>query len=336
MFERYSRQILFPYIGKEGQEKLAKKKALVVGAGALGTVVCNHLVRSGVGYVKIVDRDYVEKSNLQRQMLFDEDDAENALPKAIAAERKLKKINSDVTVEAHVLDVTSENIEALASGVDIVLDGTDNFETRFLLNDICFKKGIPYVYGGIVASRGMSAMFLPGKTPCLRCFFQEGETAGETCDTVGVISPIVDIIASLEVVEALKYLVGDMENIRHSLFSIDIWQFYSHEMHFPMPNSDCPTCAKKQYPALRKRLDQQAVSLCGRDTVQIYAKTSFDLKEWAEKLQNVLNVQLTPFLLRAETADGFKLVLFPDGRVLVQGTEDVSVARTICAKYIGL
>lgn len=335
MFERYSRQMLFPPIGEEGQKKLAQKRVLVVGVGALGTVVSNHLVRAGVGYVKIVDRDYVEKSNLQRQMLFDEDDVKNALPKAIAAKEKLQKINSDVTIDASVIDVTSDNIESLVEGMDIVLDGTDNFATRFLINDICFKKGIPYVYGGVVSSRGMSALFIPNKTPCLRCFIKEGDSAGETCDTVGVISPIVDIVASLEVVEALKYLVGDEENIRKSLLTLNIWNHHIYELRFTTNDPECPTCSKKEYPALLGHTKQEIVSLCGRDTVQIHMKSSFSLEEWEKKLQKVLKVQLTPFLLRAETDEGYKLVLFPDGRVLVQGTEDLTVARTLYAKYIG-
>lgn len=336
MFERYSRQMLFPFIGREGQKKLAEKKVLVVGVGALGTVVSNHLVRAGVGYVKIVDRDYVEKSNLQRQMLFDEEDVKNALPKAIAAKQKLEKINSDVTIEALVTDVTSENIASLVDGIDLVLDGTDNFETRFLMNDICFQKGIPYVYGGVVASRGMSALFIPNKTPCLRCFIKEGDSGGQTCDTVGVISPIVDIIASLEVAEAMKFLVGDEENIRKSLLTLDIWKHHYYELRFTDPDPDCPTCSKKEYPALQQKNEQQFVTLCGRETVQIHVRKSFDLKEWAEKLKKVTNVELTPFLLRVHTDEDLRLVLFPDGRTLVQGTEDITTARTIYAKYIGL
>lgn len=335
-WSRYSRQMLFAPIGEEGQKKLAEKKVLVVGVGALGTVLANHLVRAGVGFVRIVDRDYVEKSNLQRQMLFDEDDVLHSMPKAKAAERKLNKINSDVTVEAIVTDVTSDNIDSLVEGIDLVLDGTDNFQTRFLLNDICYKNNIPFVYGGAVASRGMSVIFIPGKTPCLRCLIKEGDAAGQTCDTVGVIAPIVDIVASLQVVEALKYLVDDEKNQRNSLFTIDVWDFHLYQLPLTKQDPACPTCQQKQYPALTKRHDQQFTTLCGRETVQIHVRNEFDLDEWEVQLKKVAKVQKTPFLLRANIEEGQKIVLFPDGRALIQGTEDIAIAKAVYAKYIGL
>ncbi|WP_096201264.1 ThiF family adenylyltransferase [Bacillus sp. FJAT-45350] len=334
-FERYSRQMLFAPIGEEGQKKLSSKRVLIVGLGALGTVLANHIVRSGVGYVKLVDRDYVEKSNLQRQMLFDEVDVEEARPKAIAAEQKLKQINSDVTIEGIVTDVNIHNIEELISDVDIVLDGTDNFETRFLLNDSCFKHNIPFVYGGAVSSRGMSAMFIPGKTPCLRCFIKQGDTGGQTCDMIGVISPVVDIVASYQVVEALKYLVDAESSYRNSLLTFDLWKFHQFEMKFNKPEAHCPTCQEKEYPALNIENKDTVTSLCGRETVQIHAEKSFNLDKWADKLGAVAEVQKTPFLLRVFLQEGERIVMFSDGRVLVQGTEDVSRAKVIYSRYIG-
>ncbi|NSL50337.1 ThiF family adenylyltransferase [Calidifontibacillus erzurumensis] len=335
-FTRYSRQILFSPIGEEGQQKLLNSSVLIVGMGALGTALANHLVRAGVGFVRFVDRDYVEMSNLQRQMLFDEEDVTLALPKAIAAKRKLSNINSSVQLDAIVADVSPKNIEELLDGIDIVVDGTDNFQTRFLLNDACFKKGIPFVYGGAVSSRGMSAIFVPYETPCLRCFISSSDQGGQTCDTIGVISPIIDIIASLEAVEVLKFLVGDQKNRRTSLLSIDIWNNYRYEMKFSAPRSDCPTCQKHEYPALDFSEKENVTVLCGRETVQIHVADHFNLEEWFERFQPIGKVQKTPFLLKIELPEGERLVLFPDGRVLVQGTEDEVRAKTLYARYIGL
>jgi molybdopterin/thiamine biosynthesis adenylyltransferase len=334
---RYSRQILFAPIAREGQEKLNKSKVLIVGMGALGTVLANHMVRAGIGHVRFVDRDFVEESNLQRQMLFDEQDVADHLPKAIAAERRLRQINSEVTVEGIVGDVTALTIEEYAQDVDVVLDGTDNFQTRFLMNDYCFKHGIPFVYGGAVSSRGMQATFIPEETPCLRCFFDHSGGAAETCDTSGVISPIVDIVASYQSVETIKLLVGKKEMIRKSLLSIDIWHNYHHEIKWKKPKKGCPTCQLKEFPALNVENDDQVTSLCGRETIQITPKGNhrLDLGDWQDKLQKIGQVEQTPFLLRCQV-EGLKLVLFPDGRVLVQGTDDISRAKSVYAKYIGM
>lgn len=335
MDQRYSRQMLFPPIGEEGQQKLEKSKVLIVGMGALGTVLANHLVRAGIGYVRFVDRDYVEKSNLQRQTLFDENDVVEAYPKAIAAENKLSKINSSIKIEGIVADATIQNIDELLEDVDIVLDGTDNFQTRFLLNDACFKKGIPFVYGGAVSSRGMTGIFIPDHTPCLRCFISSTDQGGQTCDTVGVISPIIDIIASYQVTEVLKYLVGDLGRLRHSLLTVDIWNNHRYEMKYGEPKSDCPTCQQKEYPALRHDEKDSMTVLCGRETVQIQSGYLIDLSAWEIKLKEVAKVKKTPFLLRVELSEGERLVLFPDGRVLVQGTEDIVRAKTLFSRYIG-
>src|SRR5699024_10890710 len=234
-----------------GQRKIANSTVLVVGAGALGTVISNHLVRAGIGKLRLVDRDYVELSNLQRQMLFDEDDVKEALPKAIAAKRKLEKVNSDVVI-------------------DIVLDGTDNFATRYLLNDICYQKNIPFSYGGVVSSRGMSALFIPGETPCLRCITAEGSDSGQTCDTIGVIAPAVDIVSSMQVVESLKYLTGNKAHLRNTMRTFDIWFNYQYDMKFPKADPDCPTCRRFVYPSLHRQAADHETVLCGRNTVQIH------------------------------------------------------------------
>ncbi|HEX7064629.1 MAG TPA: ThiF family adenylyltransferase [Bacillales bacterium] len=334
-WDRYSRQMLFSPIGEAGQRKLSEKKVLIVGVGALGTVIANHLVRGGVGQVLLVDRDYVEKSNLQRQLLFDEEDVKMALPKAVAAERKLRRINSDVHVEGKTVDVTKATIELLLDDVDLVVDGTDNFTTRFLLNDVCFKKGVPFVYGGAVASRGMTAMFVPGETPCLRCMVSEGGEDGQTCDTIGVLGPVVDVAASFQAVEVLKYLVGDERNRRNALLTFDLWGNRFYEMAFAKPRLNCPTCQKKEYPALTKVKDE-ITSLCGRETIQIHIRRNFDLMEWEERLNRAATVTKTPFLLRVDLPEGERLVMFPDGRTLIQGTEDLTRAKSLYARYIGM
>ncbi|WP_077326983.1 ThiF family adenylyltransferase [Virgibacillus siamensis] len=332
---RYSRQMLFAPINEQGQQKLTDSSVLVVGAGALGTVICNHLVRAGIGKIRLIDRDYVELSNLQRQMLFDEDDVRKALPKAIAATQKLKKMNSEVEMEAIVGNVTNENVEELMKDIDIVMDGTDNFATRFLLNDACFKLKVPFSYGGVVSSRGMTAFFIPGKTLCLRCMVQESAGNGQTCDTVGVIGPVVDIISSLQVTEAMKYMTGNEEHLRNSLKTMDIWFNQTYDIKFTDPNPACPTCVKKDFPALTKSAKNMETTLCGRNTVQIHQNKEMDLELWEQRLSGVSEAKRTPFLLKADFRNGLKLVIFPDGRVLVQGTEDSVKARTIYDRYIG-
>jgi len=334
--ERYSRQMRFAPIGAAGQEKLGASGVLIVGMGALGAVLANHMVRAGVGLVRFADRDYVEKSNLQRQMLYDEDDAAAGLPKAVAAERKLSRINSDVRLEPIVADVTAENVEPLLRGVDVVLDGTDNFRTRLLLNDACYKHGVPFVYGGAVSSQGMSAVFLPGETSCLRCLIgSDPDGGGQTCDTIGVISPIVDIVASFQAVEALKLLVGAADARRKSLLSLEIWRHQLFDMKLPPSKPDCPTCgARPGYPSLDVE-ESETTTLCGRDTVQVRSPKPFDLDRLAAALAPICAVERNPFLLRAALPEGERLVLFPDGRALVQGTEDIARAKSLFDRYIG-
>lgn len=333
--ERYSRQILFPAIKEDGQYKLLESTVLVVGAGALGTVICNHLVRAGVGKIRIIDRDYVEMSNLQRQMLFDEKDVHDALPKAIAIKQKLEAINPTVQIEAIIGNATPENIHSLVDGTDVVMDGTDNMATRLLLNDICYKEGIPYAYGGVVSSRGMSAFFIPEKTPCLRCITKGKTTSGQTCDTVGVLSPAVDMIASLEVMETMKYLTGNQAQLRNTLHTVDIWFNKHYDMKLSQIDPNCQTCQKQTFPDLKRHSTDSETVLCGRNTVQIHQRSNLDLNDWAKKLGSVATVKQTPFLIKVQLTAGIQFVLFPDGRVLVQGTEDIVEARTWYDRYIG-
>jgi molybdopterin-synthase adenylyltransferase len=325
--------MLFEPIGHEGQLQLGKSNVLIVGCGALGTTIANHLARSGVGKITIVDRDYVEYSNLQRQMLFDEEDANNAIPKAVAAEQKLKRINSDISITSIVADVHADNIDDFMKNVDIVLDGTDNFATRFLLNDACYRQGIPFVYGGAVSSRGMSAIFIPNVTPCLRCFITSGDESGQTCDAIGVISPVVDIVASYQVVEALKYLIHKDKYSRKSILSIDIWNNNTYELPLKKQREDCPTCKERKFPALKNARDENYTILCGRNTVQITSDTPFDLKQLKLMFEEVYHVKLTPFLLRIHVNDKEQFVVFPDGRVLIQGTKDLERAKELYGNH---
>jgi molybdopterin-synthase adenylyltransferase len=338
-FERYSRQILFSPIGETGQQRLSESRVAIVGMGALGTTLANHMVRAGVGFVRLIDRDYVEWSNLQRQMLYDESDAREGLPKAEAAAKKLKAVNSGVRIEPIVADLTWRNAEEYLTDADLVLDGTDNFQVRFLINDVCVKHRIPWIYGGGVSANGMTLNILPEKTPCLRCLFETAPTpgSGDTCDTVGVIGPLIDVIASFQAVEAMKILVADEEHLRRSLLHVSLWDFQIREIDVThAKRADCPACGKEQYEFLEGHRHADVTSLCGRNTIQITppSETKIDLSSLAERLSPLGRIEQNRFLLRFY-ADPYRLVIFPDGRVLVQGTNDPSVARSLYAKYIG-
>ncbi|WP_407653455.1 ThiF family adenylyltransferase [Brevibacillus ruminantium] len=340
MGQRYSRQILFSPIGEAGQAVLQRKKVAIVGMGALGTVLANHLVRAGVGYLRLIDRDFVEESNLQRQMLYEEEDARQHLPKAVAAMNKLQAINSGVTVEGVVADLGPGNAEALLADADVILDGTDNFHVRYLINDVAVKHQIPWVYGGVVSARGMFAVIRPGVTPCFRCLFPTSASGrGETCDTVGVIGPIVHIVASYQATEALKLLVGAEDKLNPHLEQLDIWQNDQMQMDISTGrNPSCDVCASRNfhYLGITEPEGEDFALLCGRDTVQIspqYPQT-VDLEQLAHRLHKIGAVNLNAFLLRFHI-DAYTLVFFKDGRVLVQGTDEISVARTLYAKYVG-
>lgn len=338
---RYSRQLLFSPIGSKGQIKLADSHVAIVGMGALGSVLANHMARSGVGFIRIIDRDFVEPSNLQRQILYDEEDARNSLPKVVAAKEKLQAINSDVAIDPVLTDLNATNAEKLLKDSDVILDGTDNYQVRFIINDVSVKYRTPWIYGGAVSAKGMFSVIRPGVTPCLRCLFDRPPAAGntETCDTVGVISPIVDIIASYQAVEALKLLVGDDDHVNPNLEHFQLWDNQHSQIGLEMSNkAQCPACKDRIFefldPAQEK---EQVTTLCGRNTVQIRSQDSekIDLDEMAERWENLGTIEKNPFLLRLHL-DDYTLALFPDKRVLVQGTDDATTARSLYAKYIGM
>lgn len=337
---RYSRQILFPGIGAQGQERLVAARVLVVGCGATGSVIASTLARAGVGLMKLVDRDLVELTNLQRQVLYDEADVAARNPKAAAAARALQRINSSITVEPHIADVNAENIEELIAGVDLVLDGADNFETRYLINDACVKHNTPWIYGGAVSSYGASMTILPGETACFRCLFEHAPPPGAlpTCDTAGVIGPIVNLVGSLVAAEALKLITQAGERNR-GLISVDLWE-NTFDTFALERRADCECCVRREFPYLEEPAGGAAF-LCGRDAVQVRpsGKHTLDLVQLAARLaplgrvtQNEYLVQFTP---GADSAP-FALTIFPDARAIIQGTTDASAARSVYAKYIGV
>jgi molybdopterin-synthase adenylyltransferase len=335
--EKYSRQMLFAGIGPEGQKRLLASRAAIVGCGAIGAATANLLVRAGVGYVRIIDRDFVEPSNLQRQTLFDESDALNVLPKAIAAERKLRSINSSVTVEGVVADLSPRNAEALLNDVDLLLDGTDNFETRFLINDVAVKSGRPWIYAAAVASYGLTMTIRPGETACLACLLESGSAAQgleETCDTIGVLGPIINLIASLEVAEALKLLSGRPEALHGRLLSCDVWTGRMQSVGVAR-NPQCRACARHDFTYLAGEA-QPHVTMCGRDSVQIHERArTIDLRVLEARLRPLVeNVRQNDFLLRFRIAP-FEMTVFADGRAILKGTRDPAVARSLYARYIG-
>jgi len=333
---RYAKQVLFSGIGKEGQERLGAARATIIGLGALGSTLANHLVRAGVGFVRLVDRDFVELDNLQRQVLYDEEDVRANLPKAAAAAAKLARINSEVRLDPRVCDVNYANAEDLARDVDIVLDGTDNFETRFLLNDACVKLGRPWVYGGVVGSYGMVMTVLPGDGPCFACLVGELPAPGSspTCDTAGVLNTAVGVVASLEANEALKILAGRRDALAVGLQTLDVWQNSSQLLRVPRSPS-CAVCGKRQFRHLESTASA-ATSLCGRNAVQITPPPGsvLDLAEAERKLAPLGPVRRNAYLLKF-AADGCELTLFPDARAIVQGTHDLAKARSLYARYVG-
>ena len=338
---RYARQIRYAPFGEEGQRKLASARALVCGCGALGSVIANTLVRSGLGYVRLVDRDFLELNNLQRQVLFDEADVAAGLPKAIAATNKLRAINSQVTVDPIVTDVDFTNIEELTEGIDVILDGTDNFETRMLLNDVAMQRRIPWVYGGCLGAEGQTMTILPGETACLRCLMNDTPPPGTTptCDTAGILAPIVNIIASLQANEALKIASGNRAAINRQLTIIDVWDNRIRQVSLESlrESGQCPACNGSEYPWLDGSRASRSAILCGRNAVQLSPpdRATMSLEKLAEKLTAVGRVTQNRYLVRA-TIDDYVLTLFADGRAIVSGTDDIAVARSVYAKYVGV
>ncbi|MGH2318001.1 thiazole biosynthesis adenylyltransferase ThiF [Planococcus sp. SE5232] len=336
---RYSRQELFAPIGREGQRKLRNKHVLVVGAGALGTGSAEMLVRAGIGKLTIVDRDYVEWSNLQRQQLYTEADAKQRIPKAVAAKEHLSRINSEVEVRSFVMDVSVEEMEQLVEGIDLIIDASDNFDIRMIMNDISQKHRTPWIYSACVGSYGINYAILPGKTPCLSCLLEDVPMGGITCDTVGIINPAVQMVLSLQITEALKILVEDSLQLSNKLVSFDLWKNqYSSITVDKVKKEDCSSCGlNRSYPYLSFEKQTKTAILCGRDTVQIRPSQQMDRN--LENLEGILtelgmNVSRNPYLLSFSTAQ-HRLVVFKDGRVLVHGTKNVVEAKTLYYRYLG-
>ncbi len=337
-FERYSRQVLFAGIGEFGQHTLASSGAVIVGCGAIGASTAALLARSGVGRLRVLDRDFVEPSNLQRQALFDESDAASSLPKAVAAEQKLRSINSSISVEGIVADLTSSNAGELLSGFDLILDGTDNFETRFLLNDFAVRHDRPWIYAAAVGSYGVTMTIRPGVTACLACLLESGEhmPAGveETCDTVGVLAPVVQLISSLQSAEALKFLAGQEGFLHGRLISSDVWsgRFQSIQIE---RNPVCRACVRREFSYLEGEA-QPHVTMCGRDSVQIHERSrSLDLAALGARLTSSAEaVRHNEFLLRFRVPP-YEMTVFADGRAILKGSKDPAVARSLYARFIG-
>ena len=336
--ERYSRQTLFREIGHDGQQKLLDSRVLIVGCGALGASHAEMLARAGVGHLKIVDRDFVELTNLQRQTLFKESDATERLPKAIAARERIGEINSEITVEAVVADVNRSNIEQMIADVDLVIDGTDNFQIRYLLNDACIKHKKTWIYGAAVSSYGTTMTIVPGETPCLRCIFEEMPDAGSspTCDTAGVIMPIIATVSAVQVSEAIKLLVGDRGALHRSLLQFDVWQNDWRQIKMSSPNPDCPACGLRRFEFLDAESQEFSAVLCGRNAVQIAPPhgSAFDLAAFGDKMASISEVKRNQYLVRFSIGEN-ELTVFRDGRAIVKGTDDVSVARSLYARYVG-
>jgi molybdopterin/thiamine biosynthesis adenylyltransferase len=335
MLNRYSRQTIFPEIGEEGQKKLKNSLAVVIGCGALGTIIASALVRAGVGKVRIIDRDFIEYHNLQRQVLFDEEDITNNLPKAVAAERHLRKVNSEIEIEGIVADVNHTNIERLVEGAGVILDGLDNFETRLLINDVSLKKNTPWVYGGAIAASGMTMTIIPHQTPCYRCLIDVASPGGHvlTCDTSGVLAPAPCIIGSLQSTEAIKILTGS-PRINHDLLVVDIWDGDFDRLKIS-PRDNCPACQGK-YEFLDCKFSTRTTSLCGQNAVQVLASTpgNISFESLARRLNQVGQVNYNDYMLQFRV-DSQEMLVFPDGRAIVKNTQDESLARGLYAKYIG-
>ncbi|MGI8811893.1 MAG: ThiF family adenylyltransferase [Pyrinomonadaceae bacterium] len=339
MNQRYSRQILFPEIGKDGQEKIANARVLLVGCGALGASHAEMLARAGVGDLRIVDRDFVEFTNLQRQTLFKEEDARQRLPKAAAAKLRIAEINSEIEVDAVIADVNNSNVESLISDVDIVIDGTDNFQIRYLLNDACVKHTKTWIYGAAVSGYGTTMTIIPAVSPCLRCVFDEMPDAGSspTCDTAGVIMPIIASVSAVQVTEALKLIVGDIDSLHRSILQIDIWRNDWRKIELGAANPQCKTCGLHSYEFLDAQAQDFSAVLCGRDAVQIVPPKPgvLDLKNFAKRLAGVTEIKQNEYLIRF-TAGEHEVTLFADGRAIIRGTDDVTAARSTYARYVGV
>lgn len=335
--ERYSRQILFRGIGTEGQQRLAAGRVAIVGCGATGSALASLLARAGVGMLRIIDRDYVEASNLQRQSLFEEKDASESLPKAIAAARKISAFNSEIVVEARVEDLVPGNIKALLEGIDVILDGTDNFETRYLVNDYAVEASLPWIYAAAVGSYGVTLNVLPGKTACLACIFPDSPRGMvETCETSGILNTAVNLVASAAATEAMKLLVGGaaLGKLRETLWSYDVWTSEHAEIAASKPRAGCRACGERDFVHLAGE-GRPHITMCGRNSVQIHERARpIDFAEMQRRLETLGVVRHNEFVLKF-WRDPYEMTLFPDGRAIIKGTTDTGVARSLYARYVG-
>jgi adenylyltransferase/sulfurtransferase len=333
--DRYSRQTLFREIGPEGQKKLAQARVGIVGCGATGSALASLLARSGVGLLRIVDRDYVESSNLQRQTLFDETDAEESVPKALAAARQIGRFNSQVVLESHVADLIPGNADTLLGGVDLILDGTDNFETRYLINDYAVKNSVPWIYAAAMGSYGVTMNILPGETACLACMFPDPPHGTvETCETAGILNSAVNLIASIAATEAVKFLVGARANMRRTLLSWDVWKNDSAEVSAAHPRAGCRACGELDFVHLAGA-GRPHITLCGRNSVQIHERQRpVDFAEMSARLRPLGSVRHNEFVLKF-WREPYEMTLFPDGRAIIKGTTDTAIARSLYARYVG-
>jgi adenylyltransferase/sulfurtransferase len=332
--ERYSRQILFPGIGEQGQESLLRAHAAIVGCGALGSFHAAALARAGAGTLTIIDRDYVEPSNLQRQWLFEESDALEGLPKAVAAKQRIAGINSAIRVRAAVADLTARNIHELLDGANVILDGTDNFEARYLINDYAVSRGIPWVYGAAVAAYGITMAVIPERTACLRCVYPDPPSAAQpTCETAGVLNVAVSTVASLQVAAALKILAGSGDPDAR-ITTIDVWTGAIRQIEAPERDPECPACGRRDFPYLEESRHASA-RLCGRNAVQLHDRPRpVDLAGLKARLEPLGDVRANEFALRFRL-EPYEMTVFPDGRAIVKGTSDTALARSLYARYVG-
>jgi len=335
--ERYSRQILFRGIGAEGQQRLRAGRVAIVGCGATGSALASLLARAGVGRLRIIDRDYVEPSNLQRQSLFDEKDAAESLPKAIASARKIASFNSEIAVEPRVEDLVPGNIQALLEEMDVILDGTDNFETRYLVNDFAVKASLPWIYAAAVGSYGVTLNVLPGKTACLACIFPDTPRGMvETCETSGILNSAVNVVASVAATEAVKLLVGGaaLGKLRTTLWSMDVWTNELAEIAAGKPRAGCRACGEHNFVHLAGE-GRPHITMCGRNSVQIHEQARpIDFAEMQRRLETLGMVRRNEFVLKF-WREPYEMTLFPDGRAIIKGTTDTGVARSLYARYVG-
>ncbi|MBC8310580.1 MAG: ThiF family adenylyltransferase [Planctomycetes bacterium] len=341
--DRYHRQRLVEGIGDGGQDAICNSTVAIVGVGALGCMSATMLARAGVGHIVLIDRDIVEKTNLQRQVLFTEDDAKTQQPKATAAKAHLTSVNSEIKITAHVEDLTSKNITRLLEGVDVIVDGLDNFNTRYLLNDFSIKTSVPFMFAGVIAGQGNVMTIIPEQTPCLRCLFPQPPPTGlqETCDTVGVLAPAIGIAASCQCMDVIKFVTGNKNKISKTLLTFDLWNSESNRVSFGKPAEDCPCCGQLLFEFLRET-SSEPVALCGRMAVLLPCIDSFDLNIASNKLQEHGSFEKSETMVRGEfneerSPDGsaIKMICFHDGRAIIHGTDDIKRAKAIFERYVG-